>query len=385
MLLLQDAVSTWVLVYFLLMIIFGSFFLVNLALAVLYLQFTKEFSLTPAASRATSRAISKAASSAATRTNSYAAGKPGQRLHLQDAQQLQQRLQRAWLQEEEQQEVCAATQSGSGGSEDQCPQQQQAYGMQGAHAHQFQQQAGNEVGLTSLSAGGGQHMAQHSQQSAAIRQVLQCDEGAGEVLGSCQGSLPGGLELPAAASPKRLPPLPGSPRVTKDRVTGEVSFACDAGSLPGSWSGSGGSPHINKEGAAEQDFVTARVIVSRRTNSKMASWASLEQPHPAVPHPPEEPAHRRVPRAAIKPLQHRQQQQQPVEPSNSTGGWQHLRTCMWGCSAPFVEGWGLLRQKCRELIKVSSHRQPMDSCSGFTAVCGLRGLLHPHQLRGTLV
>lgn len=192
-------------------------------------------------------------------------------------------------------------------------------------------------------------MAQHSQQSAAIRQVPQGDD-AGEGLGSCQGSLPGGLELPAAAPPKRLPPLPGSLRVTKDRVTGEVSFACDDGSLPGSWSGSGGSPNIAKESAAEQDLVTARVIVSRRTNSKAARWASLEQPHAAVLHPPEEPAHLSAPRAAIKPFQ---QQQQPVELSDSSGSRQHLHSCMRGCLAPFVNGWGLLRQNCRELVKVS--------------------------------
>jgi len=40
-------VSPWVLVYFVSLVIFGSFFLVNLALAVLYLQFSKEFSLIP--------------------------------------------------------------------------------------------------------------------------------------------------------------------------------------------------------------------------------------------------------------------------------------------------------------------------------------------------
>lgn len=39
--------SPWVLVYFVSLVIFGSFFLVNLALAVLYLQFSKEFSLIP--------------------------------------------------------------------------------------------------------------------------------------------------------------------------------------------------------------------------------------------------------------------------------------------------------------------------------------------------
>jgi hypothetical protein len=271
-------------------------------------------------------------------------------------------LQRAWPQEEEQQEGCAGSQSGRGGSEDQCPKQQQAYDMQGAHAHQFQQQANVAMGLTASAAGGGQHMGQHSQHSAAVRQAPQCDEGVGEVLACSQGSLPCGLELPAAAPPKRLPPLQGSPRATKDRVTGEVSFACDAGGLPGSWSGSGGSPRMTKEGAAEQDFVTARVIVSRRTNStKTARWASLEQPHAAVPHPHEEPAHRSAPRAAIK-----QQQQQPMEPSDSSGSWQHLHRCMWSCGAPLVKGWGLLRQKCRELIKVRKPCQP--SCSSFTAV-----------------
>lgn len=51
---MQDALSPGTLVYFVILIIFGSFFLVNLALAVLYLQFTKEFSVTPSASRSLS-------------------------------------------------------------------------------------------------------------------------------------------------------------------------------------------------------------------------------------------------------------------------------------------------------------------------------------------
>lgn len=38
----QEAVSPWSWVYFIFLIMFGSFFIVNLALAVLYLQFTKE-------------------------------------------------------------------------------------------------------------------------------------------------------------------------------------------------------------------------------------------------------------------------------------------------------------------------------------------------------
>lgn len=38
----QEAVSPWVWIYFVLLVIFGSFFVVNLALAVLYLQFTKD-------------------------------------------------------------------------------------------------------------------------------------------------------------------------------------------------------------------------------------------------------------------------------------------------------------------------------------------------------
>lgn len=53
---LQDALSPGTLVYFMLLIIFGSFFLINLALAVLYLQFTKEFSVAPAVSRSASYA-----------------------------------------------------------------------------------------------------------------------------------------------------------------------------------------------------------------------------------------------------------------------------------------------------------------------------------------
>lgn len=38
----QDAVSTWVWIYYVLLLIFGSFFAVNLAIAVLYVQFIKE-------------------------------------------------------------------------------------------------------------------------------------------------------------------------------------------------------------------------------------------------------------------------------------------------------------------------------------------------------
>jgi hypothetical protein len=38
----QQAVSPWTWVYFVLLVIFGSFFVINLALAVLYLQFTKD-------------------------------------------------------------------------------------------------------------------------------------------------------------------------------------------------------------------------------------------------------------------------------------------------------------------------------------------------------
>lgn len=38
----QDAVSPWVWVYFLALMIFCSMFILNLALAVLYIQFTKE-------------------------------------------------------------------------------------------------------------------------------------------------------------------------------------------------------------------------------------------------------------------------------------------------------------------------------------------------------
>ncbi|CAG9459996.1 unnamed protein product [Pedinophyceae sp. YPF-701] len=44
----QDAVSGWVWVYFVFMILFGSFFMVNLALAVLYMYFTKESDDVPA-------------------------------------------------------------------------------------------------------------------------------------------------------------------------------------------------------------------------------------------------------------------------------------------------------------------------------------------------
>lgn len=336
MLLLQDAVSTWVLVYFLLLIIFGSFFLVNLALAVLYLQFTKEFSLTPAASQATSRA----ASTAATRCNSYAAAKPGPRM-----QQLQEGLQRAWPQGEEER-VWPGSLSGSGVLADQCPKQQQECGGHGAYAHRSHHQQGIELGPTS--AGG-------VQQHSAVRQAPQCEEGLGEHLGpSCDSvRVPGGLEqLPAAVPPKRLPPLAGSTRVTQ--VTGEVSFACDAGSLPGSWSGSGEGLRTTQDSTAEQDFVTARVIVSRRTNStKTAHWASLEQPHaPALHHPSREAALHHTPRAIIKPAQ-QQQQQQPVGPADSTGRWQHLFSCLQGCWAPFNNGWGLLRQMCRQLVKVS--------------------------------
>jgi hypothetical protein len=40
--LLQDAVSPWVWVYFVALMIFCSMFILNLALAVLYIQFTKE-------------------------------------------------------------------------------------------------------------------------------------------------------------------------------------------------------------------------------------------------------------------------------------------------------------------------------------------------------
>jgi hypothetical protein len=38
---IQDAISPWVWIYFVAIILFGSFFIINLALAVLYLQFCK--------------------------------------------------------------------------------------------------------------------------------------------------------------------------------------------------------------------------------------------------------------------------------------------------------------------------------------------------------
>ncbi|KAF6257951.1 Ion transport protein-domain-containing protein [Scenedesmus sp. NREL 46B-D3] len=63
----NDAVSPWVLVYFVVLIVTGAFFLINLALAVLYLQFTKEFSVAPSASAAVTRSASLAAGQASLR------------------------------------------------------------------------------------------------------------------------------------------------------------------------------------------------------------------------------------------------------------------------------------------------------------------------------
>lgn len=350
---LQDAVSPWVLVYFLMVIIFGSFFLVNLALAVLYLQFTKEFSLSPAAN---SRAASRAASAAATRCNSYAAGKHGQR--SQDANQLREHLQRV-RQEGFGRTPTGGSQSGSGASEDQCLKQQQECQGYDAHAQQLFQQLVNKPGEQNLGGSVQQPAA------AGVRQAPQCGEGSqSEQPGSCLVGLPGSPELHAAVPPKRLPPLIGSPRATKDRVTGEASFACSAGSLPGSMSGSGELHRTTQEASAEQDYVTARVTVSRRS-TKTTHWASLETA--AGPHPPSEPAVHRSPRAIMKPAQQPQQQLQPVSPPDGSGSssgstWQHTRSCLQGCWAPFAGAWALLRRKSRELVKVGPGRQRPQLC-----------------------
>lgn len=145
--LLQDAVSGWVLVYFLLLITFGSFFLINLALAVLYLQFTKEFSMAPP-SKAASRAASMTAGKASSRAVSIGAGASTEVLNPQsNARQLQQHVQTALKGRSE--EGCS-----SAARERRASHQQQVYRQHPPHITQVTQQQGAGTGITAAAAAG---------------------------------------------------------------------------------------------------------------------------------------------------------------------------------------------------------------------------------------
>lgn len=354
--LLQDAVSPWVLVYFLLLIIFDSFFLVNLALAVLYLQFTKEFSVS-AANKATSRtlsmtlgkAVSRAVSTAVSAAASLAgdmlsprALTPDTKVHTQGAARKgQQGL------------------SANDAVVDQCLQTRQQ-----AHGGQLDKQEQQELLVAkSLAAEDSESMLLDpqpvlwgSQQKPGPRHKAQCTDDSEELPGTLK-SVSGMSDLPA--SPKRLPQLPGGG--SWKRITGAAS---SFGSLPDSTSGSG-QTGTSAEGAAEQDYVSAQVIVSRRTNSKKAAhWASADA---AGVEPPAQKAQERwaelsprkaelSPRTILKhPIKQPEQPVQPARqaaPLSPSSSFQCRDSCLEGCWQPFADGWEWLRQRCRDLVKV---------------------------------
>lgn len=63
---MQDAVNEWVWIYFVVLIVLGSFFAVNLALAVLYLQFTESTQMLEASAKQEQRRTRARSSIAAT-------------------------------------------------------------------------------------------------------------------------------------------------------------------------------------------------------------------------------------------------------------------------------------------------------------------------------
>lgn len=275
---MQDALSPWVLVYFVLLIVFGSFFLVNLALAVLYLQFTKEFSVSPAASRAASAAVS--------RCGSFAGGRL--RVQLPVGTQVQEHVQRR-------------RKSTVSGDVPGCGDEQQ----------QQQQQCQGEISLP-----------QHQQ---SFEELLEAHQ----------------------------QPLAPTSGVTWSSLTAENcgTVAAAVQSMP--------------ECLSEHGFVTAKVIVSRRTISSKAiqQGEGKEQQSPALPSDSkltqqQSPrtilktgvhvhVQQQVPKQRQKELEEQLQQQQ--QPHTLLRKCQALlRWCVW----PFSTVWELLQRKCRELIKV---------------------------------
>lgn len=318
---LQDAVSPWVLVYFVLLIVFGSFFLVNLALAVLYLQFTKEFSVTPAASRTVSTAASAAASRNA---------------HLADTKELQQ-TGRDW------QPIRSGSSSRAGASCLQQPVQPNQDPTARLPQVDGMQIIGNQA--VSQMAETQQQPQWQQQEQAGLRQPPRCSDADGELPGACQ-------DLPAG--PNRLPPL--SSNITWGCFAPETAaVGCDVGMLQGSVSGSG-SAQSPAENAAEQDFVTAKVIISRRTGSGKALPAGHKQ-HAAEGHPGRAAA-QQSPRTILKHSKVEQQQQQPApqQPAvraQQRSHWQlKLLASLHRCLKPFAAAGLALSQRCRALLKV---------------------------------
>jgi hypothetical protein len=367
--LLQDAVSPWVLVYFLLLIIFGSFFLVNLALAVLYLQFTKEFSVS-AASKAASKTLSmkvgKAISRAVSAAASLASDMLSPRVLTSDTKG-------------HTQGAAAEGQQGMAVNNavvDQCLQTQHVHVGQ-LDKQEKQQQ---ELLVANSSAEHSEDMLLEpqlvlwgNQPTSGPRQVAQCTDDSEQPAGTWQ-SLPGMSDLPA--SPKRLPLLPGGGS-WKGFDGEQLAAASSFGSLPGSTSGSG-RPGTSAEGAAEQDYVSAQVIVSRRTNSKKAAhWASAEAAavEPTAQKAQERWAELSPRKAELSPrtiLKH--PVKQPVQPAHQaaslspSSSLQRMESCLEVCCQPFADGWEWLRQRCRDLIKVRADAAAM-SCLTTKVPC----------------
>lgn len=296
--------SPWVLVYFLLLIIFASFFLVNLALAVLYLQFTKEFSLSPAASRAASRRSSRAVSS---RCNSFAAG----RLNFL--------LQQGGAGNVKQERAQHGAQDGSAGV---MSMNGTGSGTNRTHEQQERQQ---------------QRAQQQQVSGASVWQGKQSHEQ------RCEEQLPGNC---------------GGPE-TEDEAAGCVQLAAKPQTLPPvrvTWNSlSGSKGEASADGAdSEPEHATARVTIRQPvTASKGKPGASTEQGSVVgTANSPQQ-----SPRAILK---HGPPSQQPgrlQELGSSNGSasssWllcvrQQLRRC---CGL-FMTAWELLRRKCRNLIKV---------------------------------
>jgi hypothetical protein len=261
--------------------------------------------------------------------------------------QLQEHVQRAWQEKQQQQDETSGT---SNVSEGQCPQQSQGY-----KRHTAQQQDASADGNP---AGSTQDDGQHNEQ-----QHTAGDTGDLEIPGSCQN--PGDGTPSAILTPRRhLPPLPGS--VTWGRLTGEQAEVPCPGSLPGSLSSSGAGGTA-AAGEDEQECVTARVIISRRTTgTKSAHWGSQE----ALGRPQAsnkvaaQPSGRTILKRGSEPQQQQQQQKQ-LAALVSDWSLQERTRWLWH---PVVKGWEWLRGMCVGIIKVRMSLQAGHLMRSLSAI-----------------
>jgi len=307
-------------------------------------------------SPAASRAVSSAASAAASRCSSFKAGRTSRNAHLADTKELQQHVQPTG---------CGWQPIGSGsGSRDgaSCLQQpvQRPNQEPAAHLPQIEsmpitgEQVVSQVAET-------QQQPQRQQEQAGLRQPPRCSDADGELPWSCQ-------DLPSG--PNRLPPLSSS--ITWGCLASEAAaVGCDAGKLQGSLSGSGPA-RSPAEDAAEQDFVTAKVIISRRTGSGKAPPAVHKQ-HATDGHPGTAAA-QQSPRTILRHSKVEQQQQpaaqQPAVHVQQRSHWQlKLPVPVQRCLKPFAAAGQVLSQRCRALLKVCKAASKRCSCCSCCCCC----------------